>query len=320
MKAVLVLGTAAVVFTLIALFGCASVPPPALDAQYKIKLVKGDTHWSKHEINHLAWALSRLTPGELAVLSGYEFTRWTSRESRLKADPTSTPTSECAAHEIDFETDTAEISIYDGCLSDACWYEDCFYPDIPVMGWLMSRYNILHEIGHAMAAAEGRATYSTLQKIVAEYDETADEANKAINGYNKAVAEADNLITEFNAADPDEQQVLEPKVKEAIAEVDRLNTKLEELKKKAEASEEKLRQAEQDMQAPQDQAPSGFESLIAGKEPLTGYSATSTAEAFAEAFAVFKVDPKHIKKVNEPLYDWFKSQRYLWPLKPGSAN
>ncbi|MCC6288286.1 MAG: DUF4157 domain-containing protein [Chitinophagaceae bacterium] len=48
-----------------------------------------------------------------------------------------------------------------------------------------------------------------------------------------------------------------------------------------------------------------FSKLIKGKRALTDYSKKNAAEAFAEAFAIFKANPKKLEKDNKKLFDWF---------------
>ena len=58
-----------------------------------------------------------------------------------------------------------------------------------------------------------------------------------------------------------------------------------------------------------------FQKRVKGKQPLTEYSKTDPAEAFAEAFASYKADPKGIEKINTELYQWFSKHGHLNPLK-----
>jgi hypothetical protein len=69
------------------------------------------------------------------------------------------------------------------------------------------------------------------------------------------------------------------------------------------------------MQASQGRSLKDFEKLIEGKEALTEYSKTSAPEAFAEAFAIYKADPKGLKKTNRKIYDWFVNGGALNPVK-----
>jgi hypothetical protein len=58
-----------------------------------------------------------------------------------------------------------------------------------------------------------------------------------------------------------------------------------------------------------------FVSRIAGAGALTEYSKVSSPEAFAEAYALYKVDPEGLKKANRRLYDWFAGHGHLNPLR-----
>ncbi|WP_206197490.1 eCIS core domain-containing protein [Terrimonas sp.] len=48
-----------------------------------------------------------------------------------------------------------------------------------------------------------------------------------------------------------------------------------------------------------------FSKFIKGKRALTDYSKKNATEAFAEAFAIFKANPKKLEKDNKKLFDWF---------------
>lgn len=54
-----------------------------------------------------------------------------------------------------------------------------------------------------------------------------------------------------------------------------------------------------------------FEKLTKGRKPLTDYSKTDEGEAFAEAFAIFKINPALLKSKNKPLYDYFAKGGFL---------
>jgi hypothetical protein len=54
-----------------------------------------------------------------------------------------------------------------------------------------------------------------------------------------------------------------------------------------------------------------FVKLTKGKPLLTPYSAKNSTEAFAEAFMLFKVAPKQLKKANKPLFEWFEKGGFL---------
>jgi hypothetical protein len=53
-----------------------------------------------------------------------------------------------------------------------------------------------------------------------------------------------------------------------------------------------------------------FVKLWKGKPPLPD-ATNGTTEAFAEAFVLFKLAPKRLRKANRPLYDWFKKGGFV---------
>ena len=115
--------------------------------------------------------------------------------------------------------------------------------------------------------------------------------NEAQKGANKKYNEA---VDKYNKAGAAEQKRMKP----GIDQLDTASNKAVEAMKVSEGRSLK-----------------DFEKLIEGKEALTEYSKTSGAEAFAEAFAIYKADPKGLKKTNRKVYDWFVNGGALKPVK-----
>ena len=51
------------------------------------------------------------------------------------------------------------------------------------------------------------------------------------------------------------------------------------------------------------------------KRGPTPYGETSAAESFAESFALYRVDPKALKRVFPKVYQWFKRNEHLTVIK-----
>jgi hypothetical protein len=85
--------------------------------------------------------------------------------------------------------------------------------------------------------------------------------------------------------------------------------------KKLKPAAEKLEKDDARKEKEMNQAPGSslkeFEKFVTGKEPLTEYSKENMQEAYAEAFAIYKADPKGLEKINKKLYDWFKGGGYF---------
>lgn len=88
----------------------------------------------------------------------------------------------------------------------------------------------------------------------------------------------------FDAATPDKKKEIKPRLDE-----------LKAIRDKAEAEFNKNPSVE-----------SEFQKLVKGKQPLTPYSKKNDREAFAEAFAIYKVDPDLLKKKNIKLFEYFE--------------
>lgn len=93
---------------------------------------------------------------------------------------------------------------------------------------------------------------------------------------------------EFDKASADKQKGMKPKLDE-----------LKRIHDKAEAAYNKNPSVE-----------SEFVKLVKGKPPLTPYSKKNEREAFAEAFAIYKLNPDLLKKKNLKLYQYFKSSGF----------
>ncbi len=243
-----------------------------LQKRYGIKLEAGDKEWSESDVAHLSWALSKLSPREAAALKGYRFLRWQDRESRNEADPSydRRGEEEAGLHEADLKQDSYKISLYDAAFDNSTTMALETGGKVIGKPQPISRINLLHEIGHALAFADVRSVW---------------------NAYRPAKAEYDQLVERFNRSDTSSQQKkLKPLVARKGTEVDDLGRKL---------------------QAPEGRALAEFEELSKGMAPLTEHAKTNTNEAFAETFALYKLNPEGIKRLNPKLAAWFKRQGYL---------
>jgi len=271
-----------------------------LEKAYHIKVIKGNKDWSTGDIADLSAALGKLTTKERGIVSGYELQRWTTPADRAKIDTAYTPkpgVDECGFHEIALGGTTLKISMYDG----------CFDPATTMNGQPIAQFNILHEVGHAAESSLARGARAKLDDLQAKYDAAFTATEDANNAYNTANDERNTLVDQYTAADAAGKKAIEADVKAAVAKADALS-------KAADAAQKKLDPLEKSRQAAADafdralKAPGeGFARLVEGKDPLTPYSATGDDEAFAEAFALYKIDPDGLKASNKKLYDWFKS-------------
>jgi hypothetical protein len=244
-------------------------PREDLQKKYTVTIEKGDKDWSVSDLQDIKWVLEKLSKKESNVLKNYKFIRWSNKETRAKLDPTYVDpgVDECGLHEADIAAGKYKISFYDTCFKDPEATSET------MAGVPIERFNLLHEIGHAMEIAE-------LRKKTEIYYKANDDFNAAIEKFNKSSASDQN------------------KMKAKVAKLD---------------AAEKSAKAE--WEAAKTRLKNEFESLIKGKTALTEYSKTNTMEAFAEAFALYKIDPKGLNKVNPALAKWFKKHGHLDPVK-----
>jgi hypothetical protein len=163
-------------------------------------------------------------------------------------------------------------------------YDDCFHdPEATVQGeqagMPLGQANILHEIGHAMAYAELRRTWEAQDRAHRAHDAAVDEYNQAVRK-----GASDTVLKQLGA-------------------------KEEKLGVAAGSARDRYLAAT-------DRAQNELKQLTAGKDALTNYSETSTDEALADAFMIFKGDPKMLKKVNRALFEWFTNHGELQHIPP----
>ncbi len=175
-------------------------PGPLEDLQkkYKITIEKGDKDWLESDVKDLQWALSRLSKEEAKVLEGYKFLRWSTREARAKVDKSyqDPGVDECGLQEADFASKTFKISMYDKCFGDVEATSET------MAGVPIARYNILHEIGHAMEIAELRKSWEVYSKTTDKYNaasasEQKNMKNALDEAKNKYETSKVRTITEF---------------------------------------------------------------------------------------------------------------------------
>ena len=259
----------------------AATTAAGLEKTFSIKVEKGDKAWSENDLADLAWALGKLDKGEQSVIKGYRFLRWTSPETREKADATykRQGEDECGLHEPDLNTGSFKISMYD----------DCFYgiakevegkPAVktdkdPKSGGAIE---ILHEIGHAMALREERVLY-----------DKSERARKRL----------DDHAAKFGG------------IRLPTAKLEKVTRRHEELTAAADAAELAWRAAKQ--RAAKTAAAIHGKPGAGGKAKadITDYAKKSDAELFAEAYKLFKSQPSVLDQIDPELAEWFRKKGFL---------
>jgi hypothetical protein len=248
-----------------------SLSKAALEKKYGITIETGDKNWSVSDINDLGWALNKLSKPEAAAIKGYRFLRWKDRASRRKADPTYNRSGEEEAGL--HEADLAK-NVFKISLYDAA-FDSSTTMELVVKGRTVGKPQPISRIG--------------MLHEIAHAMEIAD-IRKAWSAYKSLETTYNLLIDQYNKASPAKQARLKPRV-------DRMKNRLDILDKKVTAAK--------------DRAIIEFQRLAKGMPPVTEYAKTNIKEAFAETFALYKLNPKGIALMKPRLAAWFKKHGYL---------
>jgi hypothetical protein len=152
-------------------------------------------------------------------------------------------------------------------------YDEGFAKSTTIANVRIGRYTLLHEIGHAMEIAGQRQRWAKF--------------NQAEIRYNTAVSK-------YNAQ---QSKLSQSKRRAALRRINGLRTKLRIAEKKYDASVGRTLRA--------------FTLLFKRKRIKTPYSGMNMREAFADVFALNKIDPKGIRRANARLHRWFRRSGHL---------
>lgn len=238
---------------------------------YGITIVKGDKDWSATDITDLRWVLGKLSKSEAVALKGYRFLRWLDRASRIKHDPAYDPKGE---EEVGLHEADLKKGLYQISMYDAA-FDKATTMKLEMGGRTVGEPQLIGRIG--MLHEIGHAM------------QIAD-LRRNWNAYHAIWIQYSKLEAQFNAASPKGQAQLGPKV---------------------EAMERQLTTQEKALDAAKDRTLAEFAKHAKGMKPVTKYAATSTVEAFAETYALYKLNPKGIERMNPKLAAWLKKQGYL---------
>lgn len=148
---------------------------------------------------------------------------------------------------------------------------------------------MLHEIGHVLHARPGRLTACRAEQAIARSKKATAAYNKTVKRYNAAKSEVD-------------QRNLAKRLEEQGKEQRRLVARANELVAKA----EKLTGAGPVLKA--------YRKVLGTTPAPTKYGEESTAESFAESFALFHADPDALKRVAPKVHRWFAREGHLEAL------
>lgn len=247
-----------------------------LQKVYGITIEKGDKDWKEDEVRVLQATLGRLGPNK-GIVKGYKFVRWSNTGARIKNDPTyikpAGTSNENCLQEYAPAQGIFRIAAYDACFSSA---EARPGTDV-THGIDTGQFRLLHEIGHAAEHAEHR------QALLAK--EAADRALKdAQSKYKK----------------PEEQKAHQTELTQLADAVRAANDAIQDTNGRAFNEFKKLMKGKKIM-----------DTVNTSTDDPAKYTDADYAEAFAEMFAAYTVDPSFVKKEYPAVYEWMQKNKYL---------
>ncbi len=261
--------------------------PEQLTARFGIGPVldSGDSHWSASELRALEKALELLAPRELELAAGVSFTR-------EKINPLG------RAGECRFGSDGApsSIAVFDRAFE--LQQGAVLYVGSPEQVVPYAVFPILHELGHVISSEERRRVSSRIAELrgrhlarSARYEAQLDEYNR-----DRARAMAGGASAEF--------------VEHVRRSLEALDREHAELTAEAQAFEAMYSEAER-LRDGSTSIESSYAALPGALEGPTPYGRTNVQESFAEAFALYHLDPDTLRWLTPSVHAWFAASAHL---------
>lgn len=257
--------------------------------------VRQQAEWDAISRDRLARSLTRLTPSELAVLKGLPMVR--GRDSELGQRG-----ARHAAEYVMDEDGSARLWLLDRAFLDAGgdWAGPIDQPAPDAV------FSLVHEVGHAivfhpvrLGRIESSAAVEAYNAIVPSVQARIDAYNALVDRVNRttSVRERNQLVEEANAAHVE--------LEKATAEADALGARAQALVK---------RQNQLEQRSP---VMARWLELVGERLGPTPYGASHEQEGFADAFALYKVDPPALKRAMPAAYAWFEAGKHIEAMREG---
>lgn len=261
----------------------ADVPGSELQRRYGIgSLLDGDAAWTGDERQALDAALSLLSGAELAYLKLLPFRRDTWDRSDVHAGLYKTTEEHPAGLIVLLDNAfRADENVFIGTAERA-------YPS--------SVNVILHEIGHAIAKLDRAKIRYQLKRDAETYNRLVEVSNQYAHALNQRYRLIGRVVPMDRARLRGEIEALEGEHRE-------LRQTLRDARKQLDEMVDLVR------------GPSPIErvysELPGARAGPTAYGKTSIAESFAEAFALFHLDPESILRISPEVHRWFAGEQHL---------
>ena len=267
-------------------------PPPALDgpdpsalelaARFGIGRLEdsADARWRADERRMLQKALELLSPRELELIAGLSF-----RRARLSAKGNT------GLHTGSDAGDPGHITLFDAAFRTADGFTR--YAGSPQDAVPRAVLTMLHEIGHAIADAE---RHRLLVRRRAE-SESYDARNAKYAVFAKDYERHRNL----QGAEAERRR------EELWPELQVLKIEMEEHVHAIRSIDAAIAQARTGPQSVEGR----YATLPGATDGPTEYGSTAQEESFAEAFALYHVDPESLRWIAPRSHEWFAAEEHL---------
>lgn len=238
----------------------------------------GGRPWEAHVAEAIVRALARLTPAERAALKGVGIARQPGRGA--EGDKAAT-----------YHTDGSWIALYDPAAASAQRFVGSPNDPYPPTSLVF-----LHEVAHAIADRP-------LRGIVQEHEQRRLAAMKEQEALKRDIERHNAELARYRAR-PSDAEAERLRLQEASlgarrdqigAEVAQLNAAVTSM---SSGGKERI-------------TPMGAAYRREVGHPVTRYGETSADEAFAEAFALYHLDPEALEQVAPGALAWFRTGRHL---------
>jgi hypothetical protein len=247
-------------------------------------LQNGSSTWNDREQAALALALQTLSPQERAVLKDIPFVRTSGTQRNREGG---------RYHQ---ENCDGTIHVYDRAFSSGN-FQFVGQPRKPMPAAMMT---ILHEIGHALHSAPGRQAICQHEGLVDRRNQRAQELNAAVLEYNR-------LVSRLRKGDQSSK---------IVTSLERTKDKIERLKHSVEQMDVRiLRLADRAVEL-MEKGPiiTAYANVLDGSTGPTRYGESSIHESFAEAFALFRADPRALRRTMPNVFRWFHEKGHTRAL------
>jgi hypothetical protein len=264
--------------------------PAALATRFGIGALEdsADARWSADERRALEKALELLSPRELELIAGVSF-----RRERLNKQ------GNAGFHESGNGGEPSRITVFDSAFQKSqrfVEYTGAHERAVPVAVMV-----VLHEIGHALSDAERRALLIRRRTQSEDY-----EAGRA--SYTALSQEYERLRNP-----PQEDAEVEAQRERLLAELERLRAELQTTLQAIESIDAEVQQLASGSRSVR----ARYAALPGATDGPTEYGRTTSEESFAEAFALYRIDPESLRWISPQTHAWFAQDEHLRSDAPG---